>query len=134
MESKDIVSAVYDAFGRGDIPAVVELLDPQVHWHEAEGSPYHPGPNGWVGPDAIVANLFEKMGADWSEFAVHPRAFHDSGEVVVVEVRYAAAHAETGKLLDAQSCHVWTVRDGRVTRFQQYMDTAQMQSVMGLRD
>lgn len=131
MGSKETVCAVYDAFGRGDIPAVVELLDGQVHWHEAEGSPYHPGTNGWVGPDAIVANLFEKMGADWSAFTVHPRVFHVSGDVVVVEVRYTGTHADTGKLLDAQSCHVWTVQNGRIARFQQYMDTAQMQSVMG---
>ena len=133
MSSTDVVTRLYDAFGRGDIPTVLELFHSEIQWHEAEGSPYHPGPEGWVGPDAIVSNLFEKMGADWTEFAVHPKAFHDSGDVVTVEVRYAATHAVTGRILDAQSCHVWTVNDGKITSFQQYMDTAQMENVMGAR-
>lgn len=133
MSSADVVTRLYDVFGRGEIRTVVDLLDPQIEWHEAEGSPYHPGRQGWVGPDAIVSNLFEKMGADWTDFAVLPKAFHDSGNVVAVEVRYAATHSVTGKTLDAQSCHVWTVADDKITKFQQYMDTAQMQSVMGTR-
>jgi ketosteroid isomerase-like protein len=29
---------------------------------------------------------------------------------------------------------VWRLRDGKVTNFQQYVDTAQMQETMGTRD
>jgi len=131
MTSAEVVRTLYDAFRRGDVPAVLALLDEQVEWHEAEGSPYHPGRDGWVGPDAVVANLFEPMGADWTEFLVRPQAYHDAGDVVAVEVRYEATHSGTGRVLDAQSCHVWTVVEGRIVRFQQYMDTAQMRHVMG---
>jgi hypothetical protein len=35
----------------------------------------------------------------------------------------------TGKKLDAQACHVWKIRDGKVASFQQYVDTAQLQGV-----
>jgi ketosteroid isomerase-like protein len=31
-----------------------------------------------------------------------------------------------------QACHVWNIRDGRITSFQQYMDTAQLQDVEGV--
>lgn len=131
MSATEVVRRLYDAFARGDLPEVLELLDGQVEWHEAEGSPYNLGPGGFVGPDAVVTNLFEKMGTDWTEFAVHPRAFHEARGVVVVEVRYTATHA-SGRLLDSQACHVWTVGNGRITKFQQYMDTAQMRRVMGV--
>jgi len=50
---------------------------------------------------------------------------------VVVEARYTGAHNETGKSLDAQVCHVWRVRDGKITSFQLFVDTAQLQDVMG---
>jgi ketosteroid isomerase-like protein len=133
LSSAEVVRSLYEAFGRGDIATVLDLLDPQVHWHEAEGSPYHPGRKGWVGPDAVVSNLFEKMGADWTSFSVLPERFHEAGPVVTVEGRYAATHAVTGRALDCQMCHVWTVEDGRIIRFQQYTDTAQMQEVMGSR-
>jgi len=35
--------------------------------------------------------------------------------------------------MDAQVCHIWEVGDGKVTRFQQYVDTAKLQDVMGAR-
>jgi len=131
MGSKEVVSAVYDAFGRGDIPAVLGLLDPDVHWHEAEGSPYQPSGEAWVGPQAVLKNLFERMGGDWTAFSVNPIRIVEAGTVVIMEGRYAATHAGTGKELDCQVCHVWNVGDGKVTKFQQYVDTAQMQDVMG---
>ena len=63
MSSADLIAGLYEAFGRGDVPAVLSMLDLEVRWHEAEGSPYQPTGEGWVGPDAVVNNLFAKMGA-----------------------------------------------------------------------
>lgn len=131
MSSAEIVSSLYDAFGRGDMPSVLGLLDPQVRWHEAEGNPYQPSGEAWVGPDAVVRNLFEKLGKDWTEFAVHPSSFHDSGDVVTVEGRYVGKHGGTGKSIDCQFCHLWTVKNGKIAKFQQYADTAKLQEVMG---
>ena len=37
----------------------------------------------------------------------------------------------TGKPLDAQVAHVWDLRGGKVTRFQQYTDTWQVAQVTG---
>jgi ketosteroid isomerase-like protein len=42
-------------------------------------------------------------------------------------------YKSTGKQIDAQVCHIWTVKDGKVTKFQQFVDTAQLQDVMGAR-
>ncbi|MDX1395573.1 MAG: nuclear transport factor 2 family protein [Gemmatimonadota bacterium] len=131
MSNVDIVAGLYDAFARGDVPAVLGAMHPEIHWYEAEGNPYEPSGEAWVGPDAIVENLFSKLGVDWGGFAVLTSSFHDAGDVVVVEGRYSATHTGTGKPLDAQVCHIWTVQDGRITKFQQYVDTAKLQDVMG---
>jgi ketosteroid isomerase-like protein len=37
----------------------------------------------------------------------------------------------TGKSMNPQVCHVWSVSNGKLTKFQQYVDTAQLQDVMG---
>ena len=131
MSSTEVVNSLYEAFGRGDMPAVLGLLDPEVQWQEAEGNPYQPSGEAWVGPDAIVRNPFEKLGEDWAEFTVHPSSFHEAGDVVTVEGRYVGKHGRTGKSLDCQVCHVWTVENGKITKFQQYVDTAKLQDVMG---
>ena len=42
----------------------------------------------------------------------------------------ARRYKATGKSMDTQACHVWDLKDGKVTRFQQYVDTAKLQDVM----
>ncbi|MEJ2481821.1 MAG: nuclear transport factor 2 family protein [Gemmatimonadota bacterium] len=133
MNGVEIISGMYEAFGRGDIPAVLGAMDPDIHWHEAEGNPYMPSGEPFVGPDAILNNLFAKLGEEWDGFTVHPKTYHDAGDVVAVECRYTGKNHATGKDLDAQVCHIWTLRDGKVTRFQQYVDTAGLQDAMGRR-
>ena len=47
------------------------------------------------------------------------------------EGRYSGTFKPTGKGMDTQFCHVWDVKDGKITRFQQYVDTAKLRDVMG---
>lgn len=131
MSSVEIVAGLYEAFGRGDIPSVLGAMQPDIHWHEAEGNPYRPSGEPWIGPDSVLNELFMRLGNEWDGFAVHPKTYHDAGDVVVVEARYTGTYEATGKTLDAQVCHVWTLRDGKIARFQQYVDTARLREVMG---
>lgn len=124
---------LYDALGRGDMPMVLGAMDPAIEWREAEGNPYEPAGKAWRGPDAVVHNLFMRLATEWDGFTVHPREFYDAGPAVVVEARYTGTYKQTGKELDAQVCHIWKIRDGKVTSFQQYVDTAQLQDVEGTR-
>jgi ketosteroid isomerase-like protein len=110
------------------------MMDPNIQWSEAEGNPYQPSGKAWHGPDAIVQNLFMKIGQDFEgTFVVHPKDFQDAGDKVVVEGRYTGTFKTTCKTLDAQVCHVFKIRDGKFTSFQQFVDTAQLQEVMGAR-
>jgi ketosteroid isomerase-like protein len=133
MSNVQILKDLYAAFGRGDIAAVLAGFDPKIEWREAEGIPYRPSGEPWIGGDAILQDLFMKLPADWDNFAVTPRDFYDAGDVVVVEARYTGTFKTTGKRLSAQVCHVWKVNNGKLTSFQQYTDTAQFQDVMGAR-
>jgi len=72
MSGAKLLASLYEAFGRGDMPTVLGALDPGIRWHEAEGNPYMPSGEAWVGPDAVVANLFAKLGDEWNGFTVHP--------------------------------------------------------------
>jgi uncharacterized protein len=133
MGNVDVVRGLYEAFGRGDIAGVLGGMDPAIEWREAESNPYMPSGEAWIGPDAVVTNLFMKLGADWEGFTVHPTIFHDAGDSVVVEGRYSGTYKATGKNQDTQMCHVWRLKGGKVVSFQQYVDTARVQEVMGAR-
>jgi hypothetical protein len=130
MSNVTTMQNLYAAFGRGDIETVLGGMDPNIEWREAESNPYDSG-EPWIGPEAILNNLFVKLGGEWDGFAANPKEFHDAGDTVVVEGRYTGTYKATGKNVDAQMTHVWRLRDGKVTSFQQYVDTAQLREVMG---
>ncbi len=132
MGNVQTVQGLYDAFAKGDIPTVLGGFDPKIEWREAEGNPYSIEGEPFVGGDEILEKLFMKLGTEWDGFSVHPRAYHDAGDTVVVEGRYTGTFKETGRSIDAQMCHVFKLRDGMVTSFQQFVDTAQWQSAMGV--
>ena len=133
MDNVTLLKGLYDAFARGDIPAVLGAMSPGIKWYEAENNPYMPSGEAWVGPDAVLNNLFMRLGTEWGGFNVHPKLFHGAGDSVIVEARYSGTYKATGKSIDAQACHVWDIKDGKVTSFQQYLDTAKIQDAMGTR-
>lgn len=131
MGNVEILQGVYGAAAHDDISGVLGAFDPAIEWREAEGHPYQPDGAPWVGVDAVRKNLFDNLDSEWDSFTVSPQEFHDAGDTVVVECRYTGVHNATGKTLDAQACHVWKLSNGKVTSFQQYVDTAQLFRAMG---
>jgi ketosteroid isomerase-like protein len=118
-----LVHGLYAAFATGDLPAFLARLDPAIRWNEAEGFPYSDG-NPYVGPEAVVAGVFARMPADWDGFRVEVGEIVGGPEVVTMLGRYKARSRATGRALDVQCAHTWWVRDGKVVRFQQMVDTA----------
>lgn len=131
MTNIEFARKAYAAFNSVDVEAVLAVLDSAVVWRPASGNPYRPSEGEWTGHDAIVENLFVRLAADWDGFAFHPEHYHDAGDRIVVEGRYVGTCISTGKTLNAPACHVLSVRDHKITCFQQYLDSAQLQDVMG---
>ncbi len=120
-ENVAVVRGIYESFGRGDVPAVLAALSPDVEWVESpQGFLPHGGTH--HGPAEVAEKVFGSMFATFDEFAVVPGGFYDAGDVVVVEGR-AVGRTKHGARLDAPACWVWTVRDGVVTANHNYHDT-----------
>jgi ketosteroid isomerase-like protein len=130
-QNVQIVRSIYEAFARGDVPAAVAAMSPGIVWNEAEGFPYADG-NPYVGPDAVLGGVFARLAADWDGFAAIPETFHDAGDVVLVQGRYAGVCKATGKSIDAPYAHMCTVAGGKATTFLQYTDTLAVARAMGL--
>jgi ketosteroid isomerase-like protein len=126
-----IIRGVYDAFLRGDITAVVAAMDAQIEWNEAEHVTYWPGAP-FIGPHAVLTGVFARLPHDFDHFRVEIGRLVAAGDTVIVEARYRAVAKATGKPLDAQVAHVWDLRDGKIVRFQQYVDTWQFAQVTGV--
>lgn len=127
MSNLDLVRGVYDAFARGDIPAVLGSLSPDISWTEAEGFPYG---GTYVGPEAVLEGVFMRLGTEWDGFSAVPDEFIDGGDAVVVLGRYGGTYKATGKVLRANFAHVWKLHGGKAIRFTQYVDTLVVQRAL----
>ena len=126
-KNTDIVRGLYDAFATGDVPGVLGALDGDVRWTEAEGFPYG---GTYVGHDAVLTNVFAKLGSEWDGFTAVPHTFVAEGDSVVTLGEYGGTYKATGKRFSAPFAHAWTLREGKVVRFQQYTDTALAQAAV----
>lgn len=126
--NSQVVRGLYDAFAKGDVPAVLATMDSAIQWREADGVLYADG-NPYVGPQAVAEGVFQRIVTDVDSFAAVPHTFVDGGGTVVVEGRYTGRMKATGKPLDAQFAHVFEFRNGKIIRFQQYTDTRQWAQV-----
>ncbi len=125
-EHAAVIDALYKAFAEGDIPAVRARLDANVVWNEAENYPYADN-NPYIGPDAVLNGVFGRIGAEWEYWNLTGIQLHEvaSGKVLAT-LRYEAKHKKTGKVIDAQTAHLFTLKGGKVIAFQQFTDTKQV--------
>ena len=121
------VSGIYDAFSQGDIPTVLGAFADDVEWFEAEGMPYG---GLYRSGEAVLQNVFGPIAADLEGFAVTPEEYIGSGEAVAAIVRYTGTGKATGKTLDLPAVHVWELRDGKLARFRQFIDTVKFAEVV----
>lgn len=123
------VKQIYADFATGNIPGFVAALSEDVVWNEAENNSLAVG-NPYIGPDAVMSGVMGPLMKDWSSFSVEPESFMADGNNVAMFGRYLATSAVTGKQINPQVVHHYTLENGKVTRFQQYVDTFALDQAM----
>lgn len=125
-----VIKGLYDAFGVGDVPGVLGRMSPDIVWNEAENFPYSDH-NPYHGPDAVAAGVFARCIGEWDGFSVAMEDLIDGGDRVVALGRYRGSAKTTGRGMNPQAVHVWTLQDGKVIAFQQYIDTLDVARATG---
>jgi ketosteroid isomerase-like protein len=128
MSNTETVQDIYGAFGRGDIPAILDRLADDVrweHWPDGSGAQRHGVP--WLlertGRDE-VAGFFDGLGAlEFNAFA--PGVFLEHERTVAAVIAVDVTVKATGERFRDDEIHLWTFdEDGRVTDFRHFVDTA----------
>lgn len=114
----DIVRDFYRRLSTGDAQGALGLMGPEIEWTTM----WHYKVDG-RGPNAVAEGLFKPLMAEWSSFSLVPTQFISDGETVVSLGDFTGVHGATGKRSDARYAHVWTIRDGKIATFRQYIDT-----------
>jgi len=125
MSNLQTTQEIYEAFGRGDVPAILSKLSETVDWEYGATSSEVPWLQHRQGRDGAAA-FFSSLGAiQIRRFT--PKAFLDGGNVVVVLVDIEFTVTATGKrVVEEDEVHIWHFDDqGEVARFRHRVDTQQ---------
>lgn len=119
-----LVQDAYAAFGRGDVPGVIALLAPDVHW-ESVGNPADFPALGVKTGTAAVEAQFRMLGGLLSFQSFSPQQFFAAGpDTVFVLGHYDRTVIATGKPANSDFVHVFIIRDGRIASYREFQDTA----------
>lgn len=125
------IEAVYAAFGRGDIPSILDRVTDGTRWDFSVGSPQVP----WHVPVRSKAELplfFEAMAQNLVFEAFEPLAFLSDRNSVVVKLRLAYTVKRTGRKVEEEQVQWWSFDDGgRIAGLRHYEDTAGVQAAWG---
>lgn len=127
-ENVAVVQSLYEAYARGDLETIFSLLDSEIEVYQSSRLPWGGTYKGLEGFGAFIGKLTEHI-----ESRVTTERFIDDQEGHVVSVGYTRGRAlATGKEFDVPEAHVWTVKDGKLVRYESYIDTWRMREVLGL--
>lgn len=118
-----IIQKLYNDFATGDIPAVGAAMATNIEWIEAENFPFADG-NPYIGFDAILKGVFSRVGSEWEYWNLADLNYNVmENDKILVTGRYQAKYKKNGAVIDLQMAHFWTLKDGKITNFQQFADT-----------
>jgi ketosteroid isomerase-like protein len=116
--NKELIEQLYASFGKGDIPAVLESVDDSVQWSVPLTLPQG---GEFKGKDGVL-EFFQGLGGKWDPLSVEVEAVNDLGKDTVVGVVHGTGSLAGGGPAEYGAAHVFTVRDGKITRFREYAD------------
>ena len=122
-ENTRLAQSAYEAFGRGDMTALAEVMADDIEWVSPGDPDEVPNAGTFKGKEAVLG-WFGGLASTLDFTTFEPREFIAQNDKVVSLVYAEATVRDTGRAVVNHEAHVWTFRDGKLARFQIYLDTA----------
>ena len=114
-ENTDAINGAYDAFARGDVAAIVAIVEDGAAWVSTESLPQGGTFNG---PDG-ASQFFQGVGEAWKALDVEVDELLDAGDHVV-GVGTARGELRDGDTAGYGFAHVFAMNDGKIAGFHEY--------------
>jgi ketosteroid isomerase-like protein len=106
-----------------DVDEALTYADPGIVWNPIEESSTQ-------GHDAVRASLARWKG-EWDDYKLMPEEFVDRGDRVVVTVRLRGRGRASGVEIDARFYDVYTLRDAKIVRMDQFTERSEALEAVG---
>ena len=124
QQNTEIVRQGYAAFGRGDIPALLDLVDDDVEWESVIGAAPHVPMAGKRYGKQAVAEFFRILSQTVEFSRFEPREFIAQGDQVVILGSYEGRSKATGRTFAEEWAMVQSIKNGKIVRFREYVNAA----------
>ena len=118
----EVIRKTYGAFKTGDLQTILANIADGAQWHN-QGTAAVPYAGSYNGKEEIV-RFFQAIAASTEGGEIVAESFVAQGDRVIALGRYRATVRGTGARIDCPVAHDFTVRDGRIVRWEGYSDTA----------
>lgn len=119
-KNAQLIRGAYDAFARGDIPAVLEVFDEDIAWHVPGRSPLS---GDYAGRDEVLGFFEKAMELSDRTLKVAPNQILADGDRVIVLSTVTAEGRDRG--LATPEVHSWRVADGKAVEFREFQGDQQ---------
>jgi uncharacterized protein len=119
-ENLDLIRRGYDAFSRGDVATVLEILDPNIHWHVPGRSPLS---GDYKGHDEVIGFFTKTQELAAGTFSIEIDDMLSRGQQVVVLCNVSAQRHDQN--WSSPEVHVWRVVNGQAMEFREYQGDQQ---------
>ena len=123
------VVAAYEAFGRGDVAAILDAVTDDVDWAAEAATPSAPWYGVRHGKDA-VAQFFTDFGSAMEVEEFTPLTFAANETDVLTVVRCRTRSRRTGKSVAMDLHHLFKFRDVKIAYYRGTEDTAQTEAAL----
>jgi len=123
----DLVRSTYEGSSEDNGHNLLAALAPDAEWTEAEGFPYA---GTYVGVEAIIGGVFHRLATEWIGYRADVHTYLQDGDRVAAFGVYSGTYRATGKSMRATFAHLYELRDGKIVRMTQYVDTAMVRKAL----
>ena len=123
------ISQVYEAFGRGDVAAILDAVTDDVDWAAEATGMAAPWYGERHGRDA-VAKFFADFGSTMEVEEFTPVSFAANDTDVLTVIQFRARSRSNGESAVMDLHHCFKFRDGKIACYRGTEDTAQTAAVL----
>ncbi|WP_459212335.1 nuclear transport factor 2 family protein [Aquimarina rhabdastrellae] len=124
----EIIKSTYEGKNSAEnAKNLMSHLADTASWTEAAGFPYA---GTYIGATEIKKNVFDRIAQDWTDYIFKVEGYVAQGDTIVAYGTYTATYKKTGKFFKARVAHLWKLKNGKITSFEQFVDSKMVTDAM----
>jgi ketosteroid isomerase-like protein len=118
----EIVKQLYENLTAGNAEGALALMSDDIEWitmmdYKVDGR----------GPSKVLQGMLIPAMQEWEPFTLTPNEFICDGDKIVSVGRFKGTNRSTRKDVEVDYSHIWEVRNGKIVRHRQFIDTGKIE-------